>query len=129
MVETLVNPSVKFQKGQMRPKTARQLWNELVRLFPDFALDHTEADLEEAEREGTPSLHSVMIPFTQYFGGAQHALSKSQLVQLGALLSEAVEIDDDWENAVSTCFLEHLRHIRAYKTLAPYLSKRAKTRD
>ena len=110
----------------MRPASARQLWSELILLFPDFAEDHTAADLEESERNGTPTLHSVMIPFTHYFGGAQRALSVRQLRELGMLLNDAVELDDDLENAVSTCFLEHLRQYDGYKALAPFLSKRAK---
>lgn len=112
----------------MRPATARQLWSELVRLFPDFAEDYTSADLEESERDGRPTLHSVMIPFTQYFGGAQQTLSTRQLKELGALISDAVEMEDDLENAVSTCFLEHLGKINGYRMLAPFLSKRARER-
>ena len=110
----------------MRPVTARQLWSELVRVFPDFVEEHTAADLEESERDGTPTLHSVMIPFMQFFGGVQRTLSAKQLKELSTLLNDAVELDDDLENAVSTCFLEHLRQIGGYKALAPFLSKRAK---
>jgi hypothetical protein len=95
-------------------------------MFPDFVEDHTAADLEESERNGTPTLHSVMIPFTQYIGGVQRTLSARQLKELGTLLNDAVELDDDLENAVSTCFLEHLRQIDGYRVLAPFLSKRAK---
>jgi hypothetical protein len=80
----------------MRPITARQLWSELVRLFPDFVEDHTAADLEESERDGTPTLHSVMIPFTQYFGGLRRAPSGKQLKGLGTLLSDAVELETTW---------------------------------
>jgi hypothetical protein len=110
----------------MRPGTARELWTELTEIFPDFIHDHTPEDLEESEREGTPSLHSVMIPFTQYFGGAQQAASQQQLRALASLVNEAVSVDDNLENAVSTCFLEHLRQVRSYKTLAPFLSSTAK---
>jgi hypothetical protein len=66
--------------------------------------------------------------FTQCFGRVQRALSAKQLKGLGALLSDAVELDDDLENAVSTCFLEHLRQIGGYRALAPFLSERAKER-
>ena len=110
----------------MRPDTARELWTELIRLFPDFARDHTEQDLAESARDGGPSLHSVMLPFTQYFGGARDSFSEMQLRNLGQLLNEAVAVDDDLENAVSTCFLEHLRQIGSYKSLAPFLGKQAK---
>jgi len=110
----------------MRPATARELWTELTRLFPDFARDHTAQDLEASERAGGARLHSVMIPFSQYFGAVRDSFSETQLKNLGQLLNEAVEVDDDLENAVSTCFLEHLQQIDSYKLLAPFLGRRAK---
>ena len=110
----------------MRPETARQLWTELTAIFPDFAHDHTPEDMEESERAGSPSLHSVMLPFTQYFGAAQSSASEGQLRALAELVNGAVSVDDDLENAVATCFLEHLRQVRAYKALAPFLSSQAK---
>jgi hypothetical protein len=67
-----------------------------------------------------------MLPFAEYFGVARDTLSERQLRNLGRLLNEAVAVDDDLENAVSTCFLEHLRQTGSYKSLAPFLSKQAK---
>jgi hypothetical protein len=95
-------------------------------LFPGFAEYHTLAELEESERDDTATLHSVMSPFTQFFGGHQSASTDKQLKALSALLNDAVSVDDELENAVSTCFLEHLRQIRSYKVLVPYLSAMAK---
>jgi hypothetical protein len=98
----------------MRPATARELWTELVRLFPDFVRDHSEQDLAEREEIGAPGgLQSVMLAFTPYFGGARYTFSQKQLRAFGEFLNEAVAIDDDLENAVSTCFLEHLSQRRA----------------
>ncbi len=105
----------------MRPSNARELWKRLIALFPSFAEYHSLHDLDESVREGAATLHSVMIPFTQYFGGNLDTFTDKQLKGLASLLYEAVSIADDLENAVSTCFLEHLRQIGAYKKLAPYL--------
>jgi hypothetical protein len=112
----------------VRPSTARELWTLLVAVFPDFAGYHSLNDVEEAERDQAATLHSIMIPFTQYFGGEVDSLAKKHLKALGALVNEAVQLDDDWENAVSTCFLEHLRQTKSYHALAPYLSTIAKDR-
>jgi hypothetical protein len=97
-------------------------------VFPDFAGYHRLEDVEEAERDQAATFHSVMIPFTQYFGGKVDSLATTQLKALGVLVNEAVQLEDGWENAVSTCFLEHLRQIKSYRSLAPYLSTIAKNR-
>src|SRR5439155_2408023 len=54
--------------------------------------------------------------------------SDRQVRQLAELINQAVEAPDELENAVSTCFLEHLRQVRTYKVLAPHLSTQAKRR-
>jgi hypothetical protein len=113
----------------VRPSTAHELWSQLVAVLPGFAAYHSRADVEEAEQDQTATLHSVMAPFTQYFGRQSASLSEKQLKVLGKLVSEAVEVDDDLENAVSTCFLEHLHQIKSYRAIAPYLSDTAKARS
>jgi hypothetical protein len=110
----------------MRPSTARELWTRLIALFPGFAEYHSLDDLEESERDDAATLHSIMMPFTQYFGRDLSIFTDKQLKTLANLLNDAVSIDDDLENGVSTCFLEHLRQIRGYKALAHYLSAVAK---
>ena len=110
----------------MRPTTARDLWSELTGVFPGFVETHTPQDVEESEREGVATQHSVMLPFTQYFGRALSTASSKQLKTLATLLNEAVAVENDLENAVATCFLEHLRQVGGYKILAPFLSKQAK---
>ena len=115
-------------KSVARPQTARELWANLTRVFPRFTDDVTADDLKNREDEGTASLHSVMGPFAQYFGADQSSFSERQLQELARLVNEAVRIDDDLENAMATCFLEHLRQIGGYKLLAPRLSREAKRR-
>jgi hypothetical protein len=109
-------------KRPPRPSTARDLWDWLVRVFPDFANDCTREELS-----GETTLHFVMIDFASYFGCGER-FSQAQLKSVGAFVNDAVMVDDDLENAVCTCFLEHLRQIRGCKALAPHLSPRAKAK-
>ena len=107
------------------PRTARELRERLVLIVPAFGEECTEDEMREEGPSGV-TLHFVMQRFAQFFGGAQSSFSQRQLAALGALISRAVENDDDLENAVSTCFLEHLRQIRGYQALAPHLTALAK---
>jgi len=118
--------SAKTEMSEARPSTAKELWTRLVALFPNFADWHTLNDLDQDERDGAPMLHAVMHSFSTWFGGDPTSMTPEQLNGLAMLLNQAVSVDDDLENAVSTCFLEHLRQIKGYKMLAPYLSATAK---
>jgi len=115
-------------KRTERPKTSRELWEMLTRMFPPFAEECRPEELADREREGTATFHSIMFPFTQYFGANRSSFSDRQVRQLAELINQAVEAPDELENAVSTCFLEHLRQVRTYKVLAPHLSTQAKRR-
>jgi hypothetical protein len=112
--------------AQSRPHTVREVWNVLVEIFSDFCEECTADELAKIESDGYAMKHSVMHHFAYYFGCHQMRFSKQQLTKLGTLLSEAVSVDDDLENAVSTCFLEHLRQLEGYKVLGPFLSADAK---
>ena len=104
----------------MRPQTAKELWTLFTEIFPSFS-----AYCEE-EIEPDTTFHFVMMDFTSYFGRYHDTFSESQLKKLGHFINDAVAVDDMLENAVSTCFLEHLRQVRSYKTLSPFLSRQAK---
>ncbi len=107
-----------------RPPEPMELLASLTSIFPQFGNQDIVEDVA-----GSPvgiGLHCVMHHFTCYFGADLQEFSESQLASLGRLLDEAVMVDDQLENAVSTCLLEHLRQISAYTAISPYLSKRAK---
>lgn len=93
-------------------------------IFSEFGSENVLHDVETSDY----GLHSVMRCFTEYFGAEGSTTSERQLQALGGLIDEAVAVDDQLENAVSTCMLEHLRQIKAYKILSPYLSRKAKQR-
>ena len=93
----------------------------LTEIFPGFS-----AEYEDGEIQPETTLHFVMRDFTTYFSGNRDTFSESQLKKLAHFINDAVAVDDNLENAVSTCFLEHLHQVRSYKMLAPFLSRQAK---
>jgi hypothetical protein len=105
----------------VRPQTAKELWVLLTKIFPGFS-----ADCEEIEIESDTTLHFVMMDFTPYFSGKLETFSENQLKKLALFINDAVSVDDNLENAVGTCFLEHLHQVCSYKALAPFLSRQAK---
>ncbi len=105
----------------MRPQTAQDLWALLTGIFPGFV-----EDCSKAEVESDATLHFVMRDFTPYFSGNQSSFSERQIKALALFINEAVAVDDKLENAVGTCFLEHLRQVSGYKVLAPFLSREAR---
>lgn len=76
--------------------------------------------------EEPASFHDVMRRFTDVFGSEAARLAPRELARVGAVLSEAVQRGGELENAVSTCLLEHLHQIRAWKAIKPYLSEAAR---
>ncbi len=107
-----------------RPPKPMELLASLTGIFPQFGNQDIVVDV--ADSPVGIGLHCVMHHFTCYFGADLQKFSARQLTSLGQLLDEAVLVDDQLENAVSTCLLEHLRQISAYRALSPYLSKRAR---
>ena len=105
----------------MRPQTAKELSTLLTEIFPGFSAD---CEVEEIQPETT--LHFVIRNFTTYFSDSRDTFSEFQLKKLAHFINDAVAVDDNLENAVSTCFLEHLHQVRSYKVLAPFLSREAK---
>jgi hypothetical protein len=123
-------PKIYFQT---RPPSAHELLSQLQAIFPefgeevleDFELRKEAGILEDPEKP--VGLHAVMMHFSCHGWPADDPeLANRQLKALGELLSEAVAVDDLFENAVSTCLLEHLGQIERYWMLAPYLSPLAK---
>lgn len=89
---------------------------ELQRLFPDF-VDET---LVEDIRSGDASLHTVMMTFASSFDAKM--ANPSQLAGLATLIDLCIAVPDRLENAIGTCFLEHLHQIDRQKTLLKFLS-------
>jgi hypothetical protein len=96
----------------------------------DFLVGFDSAFETELENEepGDLNLHRVMMIFGPYFAANQRAFSDKQLAKLGRWINQAVESGGNLENAVSTCFLEHLHQLKVNRKLVPYLSESAKQR-
>jgi hypothetical protein len=107
-------------RDQARPKDADELLDRLRRMFPAFDVSPPD------EFEDALSLHRVMREFLGWFAADARSCEPAVLAQLGRFLDEMVAIDDALENAVVTCFLEHLRQVRVNRVLAPYLAQATK---
>lgn len=81
------------------------LLTALRSLFPNFG----DQELLREVRSGEANLHAVMQEFSSSFRAA--STEPSQLAGLACLIGQCVSARDDLENAVGTCFLEHLRQI------------------
>jgi hypothetical protein len=100
--------------------TPKDMVDFLVALDPPF-----ETELEN-EKPDELTLHRVMMLFAQYFGANRSSFTKKQLARLGEWLSASVAAGGMVENAVSTCFLEHIHQLKVNRILGPYLSQQAK---
>jgi hypothetical protein len=106
-------------KIQAVPETPDQLLEALATLFPGFR-DEWESG------EVAHSFHGVMLRFTPYFGKAASLARADDLAGLAALIDRAVAVEGPLENAVATCFLEHLGQVGAWRLLRPHLSDPAR---
>jgi len=96
----------------------------LQTIFPTFG----DAELLAEIEAGHVELHGVMRHFTDYFGALGHTFTKGQLAALGRFLDQAVVQGGKLENAVSTCFLEHLHQIKCRGFMLPFVSQKTKER-
>jgi hypothetical protein len=105
-------------------ESQEELLASLFAIFPAFQAEWL-ADCE-GEEWSSASLHSVYLSFLPYVSGAN--ASPEQLKRLAALLNDAVSAGGDSENAVSTCFLEHVGQVGMLQALRPLLSREARSR-
>jgi hypothetical protein len=92
-------------------------------LFPRFREHWAQGEPDAGDRL---TYHAVMLDFTSFFGGGLAEFSERQVVLLSKLVNAAVATRGEVENAISTCFLEHLHQIGAEKALKPHLSAAAR---
>ena len=107
---------------------------QLCEIFPRFADEWAgeSAPTEDGMLDGVYyewTHHSVLRAFLGYFANNQESFDELQVSALGSWINNAVLVDGDLENAVSTCFLEHVRQVKVERLLWPYLSRRAKAKS
>ena len=101
------------------PQSPQELLESLSIIFPEFR-EHFKNDESDAL-----TYPGILREFAYFFGKHSTIFLESQLRDLGSLVSEAVLQPGALENALGTCFLEHLHQIKAESVLRPYLSKKA----
>jgi hypothetical protein len=104
---------------------------QLCEIFPAFHDEWAEEDAppEDGLVDGVYyewTHHAVLGAFLGYFARNHDAFTELQLRRLGDWINNAVTNYDEIENAVATCFLEHMRQVRIDRVLAPHLSRIAK---
>src|SRR5689334_6308944 len=105
--------------------TPRDLAEELIRIFPALTQEWDEGE-GYGYREGDYKFHTV---FLMLGGLIPELLEKATLDQnreFCSLVNQLVAKGGDFENAVSTCFLEHASSLGAREHIEPYLSEEAK---
>jgi len=108
--------------SKTRPLDPDRLRARLVELCPRYQPPPPE------EHDDELGMHSVMADFLVWFGRYGRELDARALQRIASFLDEAVVLNDNLENAVSTCFLEHLRQVQGHQALAPYLSRSVKSK-
>jgi hypothetical protein len=104
----------------------------LADIFPSFTAELAREIEEEMHAQGgsvpgKPSAHAVYILLFDFLQSAQ--VTNDQLRKFSSLINDAVAEGGLAENAVSTCFLEHLHSSPWGKPLWPLLSPASKARS
>ena len=100
--------------------SAKGLLAALGSIFPEFGDEELIREIEAGEA----SLHAIMREFAYSFRAATS--TRAQLIDLASLVGQATAETDTLENAVGTCFLEHLHQIDRQGMLWEYLSPEVK---
>jgi hypothetical protein len=115
---------------QQPQETLRQL-SDLFPGFDDWWKDENtlaaDGSVDDVHYEWTH--HDVMRQFLGFFGQHHNSFTEAELRGLGEWVNRAVVEEDAVENAVATCFLEHMRQVGINRVLAPYLSRTAKQKS
>jgi hypothetical protein len=103
--------------------SARDLVKELIRIFPTFLQEWDEG--RSFGYDGDYKLHTVFLTFGPKSLELLEKGKPKQLEEFCALVNFLVEKGGDFENAVSTCFLEHATQLGVRDLIKPFLSPEA----
>ena len=101
--------------------------HSVIFIFPEFQNEWENAN-PYINEDGSYSLHSVYMVLLPYVSARKANFGDKQLKQLASLINDAVTAGDNSENAVSTCFLEHVYQVDLDSVLKPLLNGEAKAR-
>ena len=111
----------------MNYQSPNKILDELILLFPGFR-EEWDDENSYIKEDGTFNLSAVYMTFLPYLSGKIDQFSNQQIEGLAILINSAVDAGENSENAVATCFLEHIVQVGLYKVLKPLLSKEARKR-
>ena len=101
----------------------------LVSIFPSFREYVLDDALDSDTTAHALAPHRVMFLFAEFSASGCFAPSEQQLIKFCSWINDVVQTNDELENAVATCFLEHTKQLGVSKLLAPHLSKLAKQKS
>lgn len=110
--------------GTWEISSPRELADELVRIFPPFSEHWDEG--ESLGYDGDHTLHTVFLTFAAKSHELLHNAEPKQLEEFCTIVNSFVERGGNFENAVSTCFLEHASQLGVRKIIKPLLSAEAR---
>lgn len=103
---------------------SEHLLRRIFAIYPEFESEWQADHQDAASTQQSPhSVHMSLFPFAHFTSS-----SPKQLASLAALLNEAVTAGGVAENAVVTCFLEHLGTSPLRKAIWPLLHLATKQR-
>lgn len=111
----------------MNYQSPNEILDELIMLFPGFQVEWNDEN-SYIEEDGSFNLSAVYMTFLPYLSGRIDQFNNQQIERLARLINAAVDAGRNSENAVSTCFLEHVGQVGLYRILKPLLSKEARKR-
>ena len=121
--------STRPQKAPRDPAAAlRQLCDISVAFERWWNDEETEDRLVDGVHSDLTN-HRLLMEFFDFFANGHRSFTEPQLQLLGAWLNEAIALDDDLSDAVSSCFLRNCREQQLDQSLAPFLSARARAKS
>src|SRR5436309_314866 len=102
--------------------TPRDLAEQLIRIFPDFAQEWDEGQ-GYGYTDGDYNFHTVFLTLGEVISELLEKATVDQKREFCSLVNQLVAKGGDFENAVSTCFLEHASSLGAREDIEPYLSE------
>ena len=108
----------------MNYQSSKEILKAIVAIFPEFEAEWGADNPYIVD--GKFSVHSVYMAFLPFLASATR--TDKQMKMVASLINGAVLAGGDSENAVSTCFLEHVHQVGLTATLKPLLAKEAKVR-
>src|SRR5262245_58786470 len=97
----------------------KDLVQQLLRIFPGFAQEWDEGEGYGYEK-GDYKLHTVFLTFGEVSSDLLKKSTPGQIREFCALINGLVAKGGDFENAVSTCFLEHASALGARQHIEPH---------